>query len=243
MPDGDPSGQGQVPAGQQTPIDSASSSGQVPSTTPSTPPNADSQQTTPAAPALTLEQALDALDKARREAAKNRVDGKRLADLEEAQRKAELDKLGETDRVRKELADLQLAQTEAQRKSQERIIRAEVRAHAATMGIPPELAGRLIDYAEIDYDDDGEPKNIGDLLKKLIKAYPQLVPTGTPSAPQPTSVGATPGNPARSGSGSGAISREYLDSLTPQQYAALSAERRREILQWMAQNGAALRSK
>lgn len=241
MPEGEPTGPGQAPAGQ-TPTSPVS--GQVPPTpnTPSVAPTPTPPTTEPTTtPALTLEQALDALEKTRKEAAKNRIDAKRLADLEDAQRKADLEKLSETERLRKEFADLQLAQTEAQRKAQERVIRAEVRAHAATVGIPPELAGRLIDYAEIEYDDDGEPKNIGKLLEKLLKAYPQLKAGGTPpTPPQPTSVGMTPGNPARSGAHSGAISREYLESLTPRQYADLPDSRRTEIRQWMAANPAAI---
>lgn len=251
MPDGEPNGQVPNAAGQPPNANQGNSDGQVPPTPPTTPPNGGNSdpvhQTPPAGDAsgktpLTLEQALDALDKARKEAARQRVDSKRLAELEEAQRKADLDKLSETERLRKEFADLQLAQTEAQRKAQERVIRAEVRAHAATAGVPPELAGRLIDYAEIEYDDDGEPSNIAKLLDKLVKQYPQLVPVRQPGAPaQPTSVGTTPANPSRSAAQSGAITREYLDSLTARQYAELPDTRRKEILAWMAANPGAVR--
>ncbi|HLY30705.1 MAG TPA: hypothetical protein VKQ36_06730 [Ktedonobacterales bacterium] len=233
MAEGDTPGAPGAQPGQQ-PTTSAPS-GQEPQTTPPANP------TTPETPAteqgLTREQALDALEKARREAAKHRVDAKELEELRAFKQKQEAATLSETERLQKQVSDMQLAQTEAQRKAQERVIRAEVRAHAATVGVPPDLAARLIDYSEIEFDGDGEPTNIGKLLEKLIKQYPQLVPSSAaPAAPQPTSVGATPANPSRSGASSGVIDAAYVNSLTAAQYAALSPERRREIQQWVAQN-------
>lgn len=249
MPEGDTSVPGQAPGAlaSQSP-----SGGQVPAApvvpvTPPADPAAPSEPVAGGKPSLTLEQALDALDKARKEAAASRVDRKRMAELEEAQRKAEEAKLSETEKLQKRLSDLQTAQVEKDRKAQERVIRAEVRAQAAGVGIAAELAGKLIDYAEIEFDDDGEPRNIGALLQQLLKQYPQLAAsaaasssaaaaTGKPAAaPQPTSVGATPANPARSGAGSGVITEEFVRSLTPQQYANLPPERRLEVQQWMAQ--------
>lgn len=252
MPD-ETNGAGQVPAASTT---SDTANGQVPAastnttTTASTPtePTAGTSSTTATTdtsangsePSLTLEQALDALKKARGDAAKNRVDSKRLAELEEVQRKAELAKLDDRQRLEKELGDLQAKYADTQRTYQERLIRAEVRAQAASVGIPPELAGRLLDYSEITYSDDGEPENIGKLLSALAKQYPQLATNGAqvaaPAKPQPTSVGANPANPARGASSSGALSHEYLDSLTAQQYANLPQARRQEIMEWMAAN-------
>lgn len=238
-------GAGQVPAASTT-ADAAQgqvSAASTNTTTTPTEPTAGTSTSTTAdtstagEPSLTLEQALDALKKARGDAAKNRVDGKRLAELEEAQRKADLAKLDDRQRLEKELADLQTKHADIQRASQERIIRAEVRAHAASVGVPPELASRLLDYSEIKFDDDGEPQNIGDLLKALIKQYPQLAVSGGAAAkPQPTSVGNNPANPPRSTANSGAWSYEYIESLSSRQIADLPADRRLEMLNWMAVN-------
>ena len=173
---------------------------------------------------------------------------RRIADFEAAKKAEDDAKLSETQRLQKQLSELQLAQVEKERKSQERVIRAEVRAQAATAGVPADLASKLIDYAEIEFDDDGEPKNIAKLLDALVKQYPQLaaVTAATTTAAmagkngagaaQPTSVGVTPANPPRSAAGSsGAVTEAYVASLTPQQYANLPPERRQEVQQWMAQ--------
>lgn len=242
MPEGE-GGAGQAP---DAPLPQSPSGGQVPSAPVTPPAPTDPEPPAGGRPGLTLEQALDALANARKEAAAARVDKKRLAELEEATRKAEEAKLSETEKLQKRLSDLQLAQVEAQRKSQERVIRAEVRAQAAQVGVAPELAGRLIDYAEIEFDDEGEPKNIAKLLDNLVKQYPQLAPAkatsaasnGAPAAPQPMSVGQTPGNPARNAASNGAVawSWEYINSLTAQQIAALSPERRQEMAMWAASN-------
>lgn len=239
---------GQVSAGSQSHV--PASDGQAPQT-PSTP-SPESIETTapattgkPASSSLTLEQALDALEKARREAAAQRVDAKRLKELEAAVKARDEADLTELQKTQKRLAELQQAQVESEHKQQERVIRYAVQAHASTQGIPAELAARLIDYAEIEYDDDGEPTNVGKLLDKLVKQYPQLKASGPAAtqaqAPQPTSVGVTPGNPARSGAHSGAITQEYLNSLTAKQYAEMPESRRTEIRNWIAANAAAIR--
>lgn len=244
MPEGETPTAGQVSAGSESHV--PASEGQVPETpsTPSPESSATATTTPTGKPALTLEQALDALEKTRKEAAQQRVDAKRLKELEAAVKARDEADLTELQKTQKRLAELQQSQVEAERKQQERVIRYAVQAHASTAGIPADLASRLIDYSEIEYDEEGEPTNVGKLLDKLVKAYPQLKGNAatTPSAPpQPTSVGATPGNPARSGAHSGAITQEYLNSLTPKQYAEMPDSRRSEILNWIAANAAAIR--
>lgn len=249
MPEGETPSTGQVPAGSESHV--PASGGQVPQTpsspaTPTTPPESGEQPTPSGKPTLSLEQALDALEKTRRENAEARTKLKRLAELEAAAQAAEDAKLSEKDRLEKKLAEIQTKQAEAERRTQERVIRYAVQAHASTAGIPAELASRLIDYSEIEYDDEGEPTNIGKLLDKLVKQYPQLKSGASSSStsaapPQPTSVGATPGNPARSGAHSGAITAEYVTSLTSKQYAEMPESRRTEILNWIAANAAAIR--
>lgn len=147
-----------------------------------------------------------AAQKAAQEAARYRTElreaQKRIADFEAAQKAAEDAKLSELERAQKAAAEAQAAKDQAILDAQERITRAEVRAEAARIGLNPQLAARIVDYAAITYDDSGDPTNIAQLLSDAINAYglhPQ--PAGanalTQNAPvqAPQNVGAT--NPAR----------------------------------------------
>lgn len=224
-------GTGQAPASDpQTP---SAPAGQVPGvtpTSPTTPAPADNQGQAgqdPQAPAsgksqLTLDQALDALAKARNEAAKNRVDAKRLADLEAAQRAAEDAKLSETERLQKQLAELQNAQAQRELVAQERILRSEVRAEAIKAGLNPQLAAKLIDFSQVETDDNGDPTNIAELLASAIKDYGlatgNAAPQGASGAPRQSAGGAT--NPPRAGGPLTVTANQYLDKAFQQQFRA-----------------------
>lgn len=168
---------------------------------------------------------LDEAKKLRSEAANLR---KRLKAFEEADAKAKDAQLSEQERLQKQLADLQSQHDTATRTHQERIIGYEVRLQASQMGIvDPDAAAKLLDWSQIEYDDNGAPLNVSDLLKGLIKAKPYLAG----SKPAPTSGGAT--NPPRSQSTAPKeLSWQVISSMKPDEYNA----RRAEIQQWMLNN-------
>lgn len=167
-----------------------------------------------------------ALKKANAESRDHRIKAKELDDLK-AQIEAE--KLSEKEKLEKQLATLQTQHNEAIRTAQERTINYEVRLQAAQLGIAdPNDAVKLLDWSEIEYDDNGLPTNVQDLLSALLKAKPYL--KAQQSKPTPTSGGAT--NPSRSQSTAPqALSWEFISKLTPQQYDA----RRPEIVEWLNQ--------
>ena len=99
----------------------------------------------------------------------------RLKGYEDEQKKRDDAELTTQQKADKKLAELQRQHSEYQTAAQQRIVRAEVKAAASGVGLDPGLAAKLIDYAEIEFDDDGEPKNIEKLLAALVKQYPQLV--------------------------------------------------------------------
>lgn len=115
------------------------------------------------------------------EAAKTRTElkaaQKRLAELEAAEQKRKDAELTDLQRAQKAAQDAEARLADLTRASRERIIRAEVRVQAASVGIKPELAARLIDTSEIpaEADDDGMAKEIGKLLARLAKDNPELV--------------------------------------------------------------------
>lgn len=184
MPTNPTTGTGQVPPESQSP----DGNGQVPPTSQdATSANSDAPESQ--APQLTEAQLRDALDKARKDAAKSRVDAKRLAELEAAEQQRADAALSEKERYEKTIADLQAQVAEQTRSSQERVIRSDIRSAADKLGVKPELAYRLLDYAAITFNDDGDPTNISDLLKAAMEEYGL-----TPASAAPAANGAVNGN-------------------------------------------------
>ena len=104
--------------------------------------------------------------------------------------------LSELERAKKELAKHQesaaQATTELQRLRVERVIDRE----AGKLGLDPDMAARLIDWSDLDYDDDGKPKNVEKLVTELVKKWPNLI-GGAPAANGTN--GSTPRTPATGG--------------------------------------------
>lgn len=174
-----------------------------------------------------LERTKSALKKANSESANHRHKAKELDDLKS---KIEQEKLSETERLQAKLAEKEQLII----KHQERVIRSEMKTAAVSLGIiNPATATKLIDWSEIEYDDNGDPTNVEDLLKKLIKDEPYLV------GKQQTSTSRTSvTNPPRSASGSSDI-EELLDrlqqgKLKDTEYAALPLNVRNKLAAMMS---------
>ena len=191
-------------------------------------------------PQLSIEDALKeieslktALKKTNSESAGHRLKAK---ELDELKAQIEAEKLSETEKLQKKISDLQSQHDTLTRQQQERIVSYEVRLQAASMGVvDPDAAARLLDWSEIDYDDNGSPTNVEDLLKKLLKSKPYLA--GKQSASS-TSGGAT--NPPRSQSTAPqALSHEVIAKMTREEYLA----RRAEIDKWRENNSTNFRAR
>jgi len=121
----------------------------------------------------------------RREAAEYR---KRLRELETKVKADEDAKLTEAERLQHRLAELERQQAEYERERQERTLKYEIMLAANKLGIvDADAAYKLVDLAQVEYAEDGTPKNLDKVLANLVKARPYLA--GAPS------VSAT--NPAR----------------------------------------------
>src|ERR1700730_14059795 len=165
-----------------------------------------------------------ALKKANAESAAHRHKAKELDDLKA---KLEADKLSESEKLQKQLTDLQAQHDAAKREAQETRVNSAIQLHALQAGIDPTLASKLISRAEVETDDAGNPTNVDALLKALAKQYPMLVGKAPPVA----SGGAT--TPPRSQSGAPPVlSWDVIGKLTPTEYAARGAE----IQAWIAAN-------
>ena len=142
---------------------------------------------------MSLEQALVELEKARKALKDTNAESagrrKRLEELETAEQARQTASLTETEKqakaaeaLKQQAADLQKQLEVVQRESQERTIRYEVMLKASNMGIIDlDAATKLMDWQELEFNEDGTPKNIDSVLKKLIKDRPYLSKQDTKS--------------------------------------------------------------
>jgi hypothetical protein len=171
-------GTGQVPPASQSP----DSNGQVPPVSQVSTPtdNGDTNGASESSSTLTLEQLQDRNKKLAAENAKRRVDEKRLAELEAKEQQQKDAELSDKERYEKDKAQWQQEKADLLRQSQERIVRSDIKSAAAALGIKPELAYKLLDYAAIDYGEDGDPTNVAELLAAAVQ---ELLPAASSAAP------------------------------------------------------------
>lgn len=158
------------------------------SDTPATGPNAPGGAT-PQKPAATSE-ATDAriaeLERALKNATEERDrHRKKLSGYEEAEKKAAEAQLSEIERVNKKHSDLRAEYDAYVRMTHERLVRYEVERQAAKLNIiDPDAAAKLLDWSQLEYDEEGTPKNAQKLLEQLVKNKPYLVPAPTQQEPE-----------------------------------------------------------
>ena len=159
-----------------------------------------------------------------------RDEAKRAAKAAEKERDAlaaRLKEIEDAERSDLEKAEAKIADFEAREKqwADERrlfTLRAAVQEWSEKLGIAsPSLALKALDRDEIEYGEDGEPKNLGDVLAALLEREPVL--KGQAPKPKPGQINA--------GAGSGgekppALTAEELEAatttgMTPERYAAM----------------------
>lgn len=162
--------------------------------------NAPSGATPPVQPALTLEEALkkiadlehthgNAKEELERHRKKLTAYEKQEQERAEQQKQAELAQLSEIERVKKEHAEIQAQHEAVIRELQETRIQHSVMREATALNfIHPEIAARLVDWSELEYDDKGAPTNVQKLLDKLTKSMPELVRAPQAPTAQPEST-------------------------------------------------------
>ena len=215
MPEATADGIGQVPPASQPP----DGNGQVP---PTSQVSTDSEHDDSSADELTPAQYRALVEKLRKENAQRRVDSKRLAELETWKRQADEASLSETEKLQRRYADDQTTWAEKEAAYQQRLIRADIRSAAKDLGIKSELAYRLIDQSAIEFNEDGDPTNVVELLTAAMADFGlspavQQQPQQPQSQPAPAApaMGAT--NPPRGSQVAGAngtFSRGEIPKLT-----------------------------
>lgn len=176
----------------------SSGNGATPTPEPGATPNAP-VSATPQPAALSLEEAMkriaelehthgNAKEELERHRKKLSAYEKAEAERAEQQKAAELAQLSEIERVKKEHAEIQAKHEAAIRELQEtKIQHAVIREATGLSFIHPEIASRLLDWSELEYDEQGNPQNTSKLLEKLVKSMPELVRATQAPTAQPES--------------------------------------------------------
>lgn len=180
---------------------------------------------------ITPEQALKeykkmqtALKKANLESAQRRI---KLKELEEFKTKIDSERMDNVERLQSERDTWQNKYAALEREHQEFKVKTKFSEISSQMGIvDPDVVSKLVNWADIEYDDSGMPTNIQNLLKDLIEKKPYLA--GKQSRP---SVGAT--NPTRAAvtyNDADAIVQKLRDGkLSGTDYDALSPEMKQKV--------------
>jgi len=175
-----------------------------------------------------------ALKKANTEAKNYRLEATELKKFKE---QVEAEKLTEQEKqeiarktLEQKLAESQKLYNDTVLEKQEIRVRHALQLQAAKLGVEPDVAEKLIDRAEIEHDEDGNPTNIQTLLADLIKSKPYLVKSNGRQAS--TSGGAT--NPPRSTTSAASTASEYIKrmeqgKLSDSEYSILPASMKHEI--------------
>lgn len=141
------------------------------------------------------------VQKLRAEAAEHR---RKLRDFEAAAKAADDAKLSETERTNKRLAELERQHLDWQRERQELTARYAIEREAARLGIvDPDAAYRLLDPANLEFAEDGSPKDVDKALRALLVQRPYLA--GTPAAASGAMT-----NPATASRGAGQITKSQV---------------------------------
>ena len=198
-------GNGQVP-----PASSPDSNGQVPpvshssSTSGDDSANGQEHSEPSSASSLSYEQLQDRNKKLAAENAKRRVDEKELAELRAFRQQQEDAKLSADEKRDKELASAQERAAAAEERAQRVAVRAEAKVVATSLGIKPELALKLLDYAAIEFNEDGDPTNVAELLANVVEELLPQLASGQQQppqqqTPQPVAPQMRATNPSRDG--------------------------------------------
>jgi hypothetical protein len=172
------------------------------------------------------------LEEARKLRRENAALRKRTKDFEDADEAARTAQLSELDKLKKQLADKDSEHGAYRQAMQERLLHQTIATEASKLGvIDPADAAKLLDWAELEFDENGVPTNTAKLLAALVKSKPYLVRGTTPlSSGGPT-------NPPRSQSSTngGAWDEARYQQLvsTPGAYNTLSPADKAALHAWI----------
>jgi hypothetical protein len=116
------------------------------------------------------------LDEARKLRSENSGLRRRLNDLEAADKARAEAELSEVEKANKRIAELEQRNAEQAQAHQTLVVREAVVTAARKAGFwDPDLAVALVDLADVEFAENGQPKNIDRLVAEVVKAKPRLI--------------------------------------------------------------------
>lgn len=160
------------------------------------------------------------LDDARKLRSEARQLRERNRALEDEKRARDEAALSETEKSARRIAQLEQALAERDARTRDKTLAAATVDAAARLGFAnPRLALRMIEAADVEYDGDGEPTNVENLLKSLLKAEPYLA--ASHARPTGSIDGGTRGAPG--------LTLEEINRMGPEEYE----KRRPEVMSFL----------
>ncbi len=153
-----------------------------------------------------------AADEAARYRTQLRDAQKLIADFQAKEKAAADAQLSEVERAQKQAAEWQQKHADTTRAMQERIIGLTIQLQASKLNIiDPDAAVKLMDWSQLEFDDDGTPTNADKVLADMVKVRPYLV-----AAPSQTAqAGTTAGNASTDANAANAQLAAQLGATNP----------------------------
>lgn len=119
-----------------------------------------------------------------------RAANKRAEEAEAALKARQDAELSDLERAQAEAKEANDRATAAEQRQRDTVLRLAVTVEANKLNLhDPEVAHRLLDLGEVEYDDAGAPTNVEALMKALAKAHPYLVKGKASSDVEPSPDG------------------------------------------------------
>jgi hypothetical protein len=119
---------------------------------------------------------------------------------------------------------------------QDRLLKSEIKMTAqAAQFAKPEMAFKFIDADAIEYDDNGDPTNLGDLFAALKESEGWLFNAAAPVAPKPPDVpkigriGSSAGDPNKGANN--VFSHAAVKAMSPEEYAKIKVAYKQAIIE------------
>jgi molecular chaperone GrpE (heat shock protein) len=119
---------------------------------------------------------------------------RKVRELEQKLKQYEEAQLSEQEKLQRRLAELERERAQWERNLQETVLRYEIQLAAQRLGVvDTDAAYKLIDLADVEFDEEGRPTNVETVVRALLQKRPWLAPSSSIPASNPAtaSSGAT----------------------------------------------------
>lgn len=129
------------------------------------------------------ERAKALIDKLRPFERASKEQAKRIAELEAKLKEHDDAKLSETEKLQAQLSALEAEKATWERERREFVVRQAITTAATTAGaLYPDALWKLVDFASLEFSDDGQPTNADKTVEEVKERYPALFGSSKPGS-------------------------------------------------------------